>query len=70
MPMTEDDVARRTEALRLARVDSLIEGLRAPADDEAVLDTWARGEIDADEARRRLRANLETDEKKSAVEAA
>lgn len=59
MPITEDDIARRIEALRLARVDSLIEGLRAPADDDAVLDTWARGEIDGDEARRRLLANLE-----------
>ncbi len=70
MLMTEDDIARRTEALRLARVDSRIEGLRAPADDDAVFDTWARGEIDGDEARRRLRANLEKDEKGPTVEAA
>jgi hypothetical protein len=70
MSMTENDIARRTEALRLARVDSRIEGLRSSAEGTAVLDAWARGEIDGDEARRRLRANLEKDEKGPTVEAA
>ena len=70
MPMTEDDVARRTEALRLARVDSRIEGMRSSAEGAAVLDTWARGEIDDDEARRRLLANLEKNKKGPTVEAA
>ncbi len=70
MPMTEDDSARRTEALRLARADSRIEGLRSSAEGTAVLDTWARGEIDDDEARRRLHANLEKDKKGPTVEAA
>jgi len=51
-------------------VDSRIEGLRSSAEGTAVLDAWARGEIDGDEARRRLRANLEKDEKGPTVEAA
>ena len=48
----------RVEALRKARANALIEGLRQEPVGAAVLDAWARGEIDADEARRRLDARL------------
>ena len=48
----------RVEALREARADSLIEGLREDAGSAVILDAGARGEIDGDEARRRLDANL------------
>ncbi len=53
MGFSPEDIERRVEALRLARVDSQIEGRRAHPDDAKVLDAWARGEIDGDEALRR-----------------
>ena len=48
----------RVEALHQARADALISGLRQEPVGAAILDTWARGEIDGDEARRRLDARL------------
>ena len=48
----------RVEALRKARSNALIEGLRQEPVGAAVLDAWARGEIDGDEARLRLDARL------------
>lgn len=48
----------RVEALRKARSNALIEGLRQEPVGAAVLDAWARGEIDGVEARLRLDARL------------
>ena len=48
----------RVEAARKARANALIEGLRQEPTGAAILDAWARGEIDGDEARRRLDARL------------
>ena len=53
-----DRTPTRAEALREARADSLIEGLRENPDATPIVDAWARGEIDGDEARRRLDARL------------
>lgn len=58
MALSPEDIERRIEALRLARANSLIEGLRGEPDGEAVLDEWARGTIDQDEVMRRLDALL------------
>lgn len=58
MPLPPEDIERRVEALRLARVNSLIEGLRGEPDGAAVLDEYARGEIEEDEVLRRLDALL------------
>lgn len=68
MSITKNDIARRTEAVRLARVHSRISGQRGSSEGKAVLDAWARGDIDLDEARRQLRANLETNEKATIVQ--
>ena len=57
--MRENDfVLTRTEALRQARANALISGLRQEQVGTAILDAWARGEIDGDKARRRLDARL------------
>ena len=48
----------RVEALRKARSNALIEGLRQEPVGAAVLDAWARGEIDGVEACLRLDARL------------
>ena len=56
-----DGLVTRTQALQEARADGLIEGLREDRHAAAVLDTWARGEISGDEARRRLDAKLQAD---------
>ncbi len=53
MGLSPEAIERRVEALRLARVDSQIEGQRAHPDDAKLLDAWARGEIDGDEVLRR-----------------
>lgn len=70
MSATDHDISLRTEAVRRARADSLIEGLRALPADAAVLDAYARGEIDGDEVMRRLDANLRADEPSRASDAA
>lgn len=53
-PFDAKTVARRVEALRLARVDSAMEGLYEQADDAAALDAFARGKIDRAEFERRI----------------
>ncbi len=58
MLLSPEDLASRAEGIRLARVDALIEGLREHPDDAPVLDAYARGEIDADEVRRRVLARI------------
>lgn len=60
--LTPEDIARRQEALRKARVNSLIDGHEEHPDDAIILDACARGEFDADEARQRVlaRAGLTT----------
>ena len=54
MQLDKDTVARRVEALRLARVSSAMEGLYERPDDASVLDAFARGEIDRAEFMRRV----------------
>jgi hypothetical protein len=51
-----ETLAKRVEALRLARADSLIEGLREHEEGASVLDAWARGDITGDELDRRILA--------------
>ena len=53
-----DGKPTRADALRKARANALLEGLRQEPVGAAILDAWARGEIDGDEARRRLDARL------------
>jgi hypothetical protein len=55
--MTNDEIERRTEAMRLPRHSNAMEGLREHPEDAAVLDAYARGEIDGDEARRLIKAD-------------
>jgi hypothetical protein len=55
--MTKEEIARRVEGLRLARVSSAMEGLYEYAEDAAALDAYARGEIDRAEFDRRIRAH-------------
>jgi hypothetical protein len=50
----EETIARRVEALRLARVDGAMEGLYELPNDAAALDAFARGEIDRAEFMRRV----------------
>ncbi len=51
--LSPEDIENRRDAVRRSRVDSQIEGQRVHPDDAKLLDAWARGEIDGDEARRR-----------------
>lgn len=53
-PFDKQVLARRLEALRLARVDSSMEGLQALPEDAAALDAFARGEIQEGEFMRRV----------------
>jgi hypothetical protein len=43
------EYAARSNAARLATANNAIEGLHASRETEAILDSWARGEIDDDE---------------------
>ena len=54
MGLSPEEIERRLDALRRARVDSQIEGQRAHPDDAKLLDAYARGEIDGDEVTRRI----------------
>ena len=56
--MTNDEIQRRVEAMRQARHSNAMEGLRELPEDAAVLDAYARGEIDGDEARRLIKARI------------
>lgn len=58
MQLDKDTVARRVEALRLARVSSAMEGLYERPDDASALDAFARGEIDRAEFMRRVSARF------------
>ncbi|NHN93257.1 antitoxin VbhA family protein [Acetobacter sicerae] len=55
--LTPAQIAVRTEAVRKARVNNLIDGFREDPRDADVLDAYARGEINGDEARRRVVAS-------------
>jgi hypothetical protein len=52
--MTKEEIARRIEGLRLARISGAMEGLYEAAEDTAALDAFARGEIDRAEFMRRI----------------
>lgn len=58
MGLSPEDIERRLDAVRQARVDSQIDGRRAHPNDDKLLDPWARGEIDGDEVRRRVVARV------------
>lgn len=60
MGLSPEDIERRLDAVRQARVDSQIEGHFSHPDDAKLLDAWARGEIDGDELRRRVLARIHT----------
>jgi hypothetical protein len=55
---TKDEIQRRAEAVRDVRHSNAMEGLRELPEDAVVIDAYARGEIDGDEARRRIRARI------------
>ncbi len=59
MALSQEEIERRMHALELARVDSQIEGQFAHPDDAAVLDAYARGEIDGDEFTRIILARVD-----------
>jgi hypothetical protein len=56
--MTDEEIQRRAEALLEARHSNAMEGLRELPEDAVVLDAYARGEIDATEFERRIKANI------------
>lgn len=56
--MANDEIQRRVEAMRQAPHSNAMEGLRELPEDAVVLDAYARGEIDGDEARRRIKARI------------
>lgn len=58
MALFPEELERRKWALNLARVNSQIEGQFAHPDDAAILDAYAHGEIDGDEATRRIMNHL------------
>jgi hypothetical protein len=68
MGLSPEDIERRLDAVRRARVDSQIEGQRAHPDDAKLLDAWARGEIDGDEVRRRALARIHAVQAKRQLE--
>jgi Antitoxin VbhA len=53
-----DIIEKRIEALRLAYVDSQIEGQHAHPEDAKLLEAFARGEIDGDEVFQRALARI------------
>jgi Antitoxin VbhA len=57
---SKEEIARRIEALRLARASSAMEGLYELPQDAAALDAFARGEIDRAEFMRRVRVRDES----------
>ena len=54
----KDEIQRRVEAMRLAHHSNAMEWLREVREDAAVLDAYARGEKDGDEARRLIKARI------------
>jgi hypothetical protein len=52
--LTQEEIARRLEALERARSSTAMEGLRTLPEDAAALDAFARGEIDEAEFMRRV----------------
>ena len=58
MTLTTDEQDRRQAALAAARANNATEGLSCFPADDAVLDAWARGEIEDHDVLRMLDANL------------